>query len=43
MKNTMNAKMEKVVTAYQDRYPTLFALVREEAKDVVKFVYRAAK
>ena len=43
MRNTMNAKMEKVVTTYQDRYPALFALAREEAKDVVKFVFRAAK
>ena len=35
--------MEKIVSIYQERYPKLFCIEREEAKDCVKFVFNAAK
>ena len=47
MKNTkMNKNVslqKKVVSIYQDRYPKLFSIDREEAKDCVKFVFNAEK
>lgn len=38
-----DSRMSGVVSAYQNRYPTLFALKAKEAKDDVRFVYIAAR
>ena len=43
MKNEMNSTLSRVVSVYEDRYPTLFGIKRTEAKDDVHFVFNAAR
>lgn len=39
----LNERIQKIVSIYQNRYPTLFDISMKEAKDDVRFVFDASK
>ena len=37
------SRMNKIVSIYQNRYPSLFSISMKETKDEVKFIYSATR